>query len=102
MNSGVESFSLLAVALFILAGNIMNNGGIARRLINFAKVLVGRIPGALAQTNVLGNMLFGALSGSAVAAAAAIGGTMAPMEKMTDSDRPSSRMKRDIDSDCSA
>ena len=81
MNSGVESFSLLAVALFILAGNIMNNGGIARRLINFAKVLVGRIPGALAQTNVLGNMLFGALSGSAVAAAAAIGGTMAPMEK---------------------
>ncbi len=81
MNSGVESFSLLAVALFILAGNIMNNGGIARRLIQFAKVLVGRIPGALAQTNVLGNMLFGALSGSAVAAAAAIGGTMAPMEK---------------------
>ena len=81
MNSGVESFSLLAVALFILAGNIMNNGGIARRLINFAKVVVGRIPGALAQTNVLGNMLFGALSGSAVAAAAAIGGTMAPMSK---------------------
>lgn len=81
MNSGVESFSLLAVPLFILAGNIMNNGGIARRLINFAKLIAGRIPGALAHTNVLGNMLFGALSGSAVAAAAAIGGTMNEMEK---------------------
>lgn len=81
MNSGVESFSLLAVPLFILAGNIMNNGGIARRLINFAKIISGRIPGSLAQTNVLGNMLFGALSGSAVAAAAAIGGTLNPMEE---------------------
>ena len=81
MNSGVESFSLLAIPLFVLAGNIMNNGGIARRLINFAKLIVGRIPGALAHTNVLGNMLFGALSGSAVAAAAAIGGTLNPMEE---------------------
>lgn len=81
MNGGVESFSLLAVPLFILAGNIMNNGGIARKLINFAKILSGKVPGALAQTNVLGNMLFGALSGSAVAAAAAIGGTLNPMEE---------------------
>lgn len=81
MNGGVEGFSLLAVPLFILAGNIMNNGGIARKLINFAKILSGRVPGALAQTNVLGNMLFGALSGSAVAAAAAIGGTLNPMEE---------------------
>lgn len=81
MNSGIESFSLLAVPLFILAGNIMNNGGIARRLINFAKILSGRVPGSLAQTNVLGNMLFGALSGSAVAASAAIGGALTPMEK---------------------
>lgn len=76
MNSGVDSFSLLAIPLFVLAGNIMNNGGIASRLINFARLLVGRIPGSLAHTNVVGNMLFGALSGSAVAAAAAIGGTM--------------------------
>ena len=68
MNGGVESFSLLAVPLFILAGNIMNNGGIARRLVNFAKLFCGWIPGSLAQANVLGNMLFGALSGSAVAA----------------------------------
>lgn len=81
MNVGIESFSLLAVPLFILAGNIMNNGGIARRLINFAKLFCGRIPGSLAQANVLGNMLFGALSGSAVAAAAAIGGAINPMEK---------------------
>lgn len=81
MNSGIESFSLLAVPLFILAGNIMNNGGIARRLINFAKLLSGRVPGSLAQTNVLGNMLFGALSGSAVASAAAIGGALNPMEE---------------------
>lgn len=81
MNSGIESFSLLAVPLFVLAGNIMNNGGIARKLINLSKVLVGRVPGSLAHTNVLGNMLFGALSGSAVAAAAAIGGALAPMEE---------------------
>lgn len=81
MNSGIESFSLLAVPLFILAGNIMNNGGIARRLINFAQVISGRLPGALAHTNVLGNMLFGALSGSAVASAAAIGGTLAPIQE---------------------
>ena len=81
MNSGVKSFSLLAVPLFILAGNIMNNGGIARRLIRFAQLLSGRIPGSLAHTNVLANMFFGALSGSAVAAASAIGGIMAPMEE---------------------
>lgn len=81
MTSGIESFSLLAVPLFILAGNIMNNGGIARRLINFAQILAGRLPGSLAHTNVLGNMLFGALSGSAVASAAAIGGTLAPIQE---------------------
>ena len=74
MNSGVESFSLLAIPLFILAGNIMNNGGIARRLVNFAKLFVGWIPGSLAQANIVGNMLFGALSGSSVAAASAMGG----------------------------
>ena len=81
MNSGVESFSLLAVPLFILAGNIMNNGGIARRLVNFAKLFCGWIPGSLAQANVLGNMLFGALSGSAVAAASAMGGCIYPIQK---------------------
>ena len=58
MNSGVESFSLLAIPLFILAGNIMNNGGIARRLVNFSKLFVGWIPGSLAQANIVGNMVF--------------------------------------------
>jgi tripartite ATP-independent transporter DctM subunit len=81
MNVGVESFSLLAVPLFIFAGNIMNNGGIARRLVDLALVLAGRVPGALAHTNVLGNMLFGSLSGSAVASAAAIGGTLHERQK---------------------
>ena len=81
MNSGVESFSLLAVPLFILAGNIMNNGGIAKRLVNFAQLFVGKIPGSMAQANILGNMLFGALSGSSVAAASAMGGCISPIEE---------------------
>lgn len=79
--AGSNSFSLIAIPFFILAGNIMNNGGIAIRLVNCAKVLSGRMPGALAQTNVVANMLFGAISGSGAAAAAAIGGTMGPLEK---------------------
>ena len=81
MNSGVESVSLLAVPLFILAGNIMNNGGIAKRLVNFAQLFVGKIPGSMAQANILGNMLFGALSGSSVAAASAMGGCISPIEE---------------------
>lgn len=81
MNSGVESFSLLAIPLFILAGNIMNNGGIAKRLVNFAKLFVGWCPGSLAQANIVGNMLFGALSGSSVAAASAMGGCIYPIQK---------------------
>ena len=58
----------------------MNNGGIAKRLVNLSKVLVGRLPGSLALTNVVANMLFGAISGSGSAACAAIGGIMGPME----------------------
>lgn len=81
MNSGVESFSLLAIPLFVLAGNIMNNGGIARRLVNFAKLFVGWCPGSLAQANIVGNMLFGALSGSSVAAATAMGGCIYPIQQ---------------------
>ena len=79
--AGSNSFSLIAIPFFILAGNIMNNGGIAIRLVNCAKVIAGRMPGALAQSNVVANMLFGAISGSGAAAAAAIGGTMAPLEE---------------------
>lgn len=80
MVSGVDSFSLLAVPFYILCGVLMNTGGIAKRLINFAKILVGRIPGGLAQANILGNVLFGSLSGSSVAASVAIGGVLIPME----------------------
>ena len=81
MASGLDSFTLLAIPFFILAGNIMNRGGIALRLINFAKVLGGRLPGALAHCNVIANMMFGSISGSAVASAAAVGGVMAPLQK---------------------
>lgn len=59
----------------------MNQGGIALRLINFAKVLGGRLPGSLAHVNVMANMMFGSISGSAVASAAAVGGTMSPLQK---------------------
>ncbi|MDG6895714.1 TRAP transporter large permease [Volucribacter amazonae] len=78
---GLDSFALLAIPFFILAGNIMNKGGIALRLINLAKVVSGRFPGSLAQTNVVSNMLFGSISGSGVASAAAVGGIMSPIQK---------------------
>ncbi|MFC4401848.1 TRAP transporter large permease [Gracilibacillus xinjiangensis] len=79
--SGINSFTLLAIIFFMLSGSIMNNGGIAIRLINLAKLVVGRLPGSLAHTNVVGNMLFGSISGSAVASAAAIGTVMNPLQK---------------------
>jgi len=78
---GIDSFTLLAIIFFMLSGNIMNTGGIAMRLINLAKLMVGRLPGSLAHTNVVGNMLFGSISGSAVASAAAIGSVMTPIQK---------------------
>ncbi len=80
--TGLDSFALLAIPFFILAGQIMNRGGMARRLIDFAQALLGLLPGALAHVNIMASMLFGAISGSAVAAASAVGSTMAPqMEK---------------------
>ena len=81
MVRGANSFALLAIPFFVLAGVIMNNGGIAERLINLARVVVGRMPAPLAQTNVIANAIFGTVSGSAVATAAAVGSTMAPMQK---------------------
>lgn len=81
MATALDSFALIAIPFFILAGNIMNSGGIARRLIGFAKVLVGPLPGGLAFVNIIACMLFGAISGSAVAAASAIGGFMHPIMK---------------------
>lgn len=79
--SGISVFSLLAIPFFILAGNLMNKGGIAIRLINLAKLITGRAPGALAQTNVIANMLFGSISGSGTAAASAMGSIIGPIEK---------------------
>lgn len=81
MFSGIDSFTLLAIPFFVLAGNIMNKGGIAIRLINLAKLMGGRLPGSLAHTNVIANMLFGAISGSSIAAAAAVGGVMGPLQR---------------------
>lgn len=81
MFSGIDSFALLAIPFFVLAGNIMNQGGIALRLINLAKALAGRLPGALIHANIIANMFFGAISGSSVAAAAAVGGTMGPIQE---------------------
>lgn len=82
MAASLNSFPLLAIPFFILAGQLMNRGGMARRLVDFAKGLVGMLPGGLAYVNVVAAMLFGAISGSAAAAASAVGGFMAPqMEK---------------------
>jgi len=81
--TGLDSFSILAIPFFILAGHIMNKGGIAERLIAFAKSLVGALPGGLAHVNIVAAMLFGAIAGSAGAAAAAIGGFMS--DKMEES-----------------
>ncbi|NWK55535.1 TRAP transporter large permease [Verrucomicrobiaceae bacterium N1E253] len=78
MASGPESFTLLAIPFFILAGELLGAGGQARRLIDFASALVGRFPGGLAWVNTLTCMLFGAISGSAAAAVSSIGGTLIP------------------------
>lgn len=82
MTTGIDSFALLAIPFFILAGDIMNSGGIANRLINFSKSLVGSFPGGLLYVNIISAMFFGAVSGSAAASASAIGGVLAKrMEK---------------------
>ena len=70
---GMSKFSLTAIPFFILAGNIMNQGGIAKRLVDFVMAILGKMPGALLVTNIGTNALFGAISGSASAAAAAVG-----------------------------
>ena len=70
---GMSKFSLTALPFFILAGNLMNLGGIAMRLVVFVMALLGKLPGALLVTNIGANALFGAISGSASAAAAAVG-----------------------------
>ncbi len=81
MASGINSFALLAIPFFILSGILMGRGGIAHRLIEFAKVFFGMLPGGLAFVNIISCTLFGAISGSAVAATSAIGGFMVPAMK---------------------
>lgn len=79
---GLDSFALLAIPFFILSGQLMNKGGIAYRLIAFAKTIVGALPGGLALINVIGAMLMGAIAGSAMASASAMGSILGPeMEK---------------------
>lgn len=76
--TGVDNFSLLAIPFFMLAGEIMNAGGITRRIVQFANSLVGHIKGGLAQVNIIGSMFFAGISGSAVADASALGGILIP------------------------
>lgn len=81
MVGGLNSFSLLAIPFFILAGEIMNEGGISRRLINLANVMIGKVRGGLAMVNVLASTFFGGISGSAVADVSSIGSVLIPMMK---------------------
>lgn len=81
MFTGVDSFSLMAIPFFILAGNIMATGGISKRLVNFANLIVGKITGGLAMASIVASMIFAAISGSCPATTAAIGGIMFPEMK---------------------
>lgn len=78
MYAGMDVFVLLSIPGFILAGNLMNSGGITQRIIRFANALVGWMRGGLGQANIAASMLFGGISGTAVADAASIGGVMIP------------------------
>lgn len=88
MVAGLDSFTLLAIPFFILSGYLMGAGGVATRLINAAKGLIGALPGGLAVVNILSCMMFGAVSGSAVAATSAIGSFMVPAMKKEGYDAP--------------
>ncbi len=87
MATGLDRFTLLAIPFFILSGLLMNRGGIARRLIDLARAMVGMLPGGLAYVNIVAGMLFGAISGSAAAAVAAVGGFMIPRMREQGYDR---------------
>lgn len=78
MSNGINSYALLAIPFFVLSGMLMGKGGLARRLMDFANALLGRLPGGLAYVNTLTCMLFGAISGSAAAAVSSVGGFMIP------------------------
>ena len=86
--NGIDSFPLLAVPFFILAGEIMNAGGITASIVRFAQSLVGHLRGGLAQVNVLSSMIFSGISGSAVADASAIGKMLIPAMEREGYSRP--------------
>ncbi len=88
MFTGIDSFPLMAVPLFVLAGELMNRGGTTLRLVGFANALVGRIRGGLAHTNIVASMFFGGISGSAVADASAIGTVLVPGMVQAGYDKP--------------
>lgn len=81
MVDGINSFTLIAVPIFILMGEIMNKGGVTRHLVNFAESLVGHFRGGLGQTSIVVNMIMAGMSGSAVADAAATGSVLIPAMK---------------------
>ncbi len=87
MVASLNSFSLVAIPLFVFSGIIMNSSGIASKLVDFAMIFVGKIPGGLAHTNVLGNALFGSMSSSAIAASTAIGGVLVPEQEKAGYDK---------------
>jgi len=78
---GIDSFPLMAIPFFILAGEIMAKGGVTDRLVKFADILVGKITGGLAQTAIVGSMIFAGITGSATADASAIGSVLIPAMK---------------------
>jgi tripartite ATP-independent transporter DctM subunit len=88
MTSSLDSFTLVAIPLFILAGAMMNTGGIAVRLVELAKVVVGWLPGSMAHITCVANALFGAISGSAAASCAAVGSSMSPLQRKAGYDMP--------------
>ena len=91
MASGVNKFSLLAIPCFVLAGAIMAEGGMSRRLVAFAGVLIGFVRGGLSLVNILASTFFGAISGSSVADTASIGSVLIPEMEKKGYPRPSNR-----------
>ncbi len=81
MVNGIHSTSLMAIPFFILAGEIMGQGGISKRIIAFANLMIGRVRGGLAQVNIVSSMFFGGISGSAIADVSSIGSMLIPMMK---------------------
>jgi tripartite ATP-independent transporter DctM subunit len=98
--NGIDSFSLLAIPLFIFSGLLMGHGGMARRLIDLAAALLGRFPNGLAYVNTLACMLFGCISGSAAAAVSSIGGFLIPEMERKGYDRDFSTALTTVSATC--